>query len=650
MSKLDRDGFGFARLALTIALFSLVPLFRFLPAYDSFIGPKYALISVLTGALLVLSAVQSLRGRPDTLPLNRFTALTAAWVAWNLVSILWAKSPTMAWDDARQWLILSLGALLALNVLGRDRRRWILLGWAMTAAAAVTALWAIGQDAIAAWIPESRAGVAISLSDWRNYIFTSFGNPGHVSDFLALTFWIPMMFYLYGRQSWVWVVSAATMVLSAAAMTVCWSVHSNGGLILASLVSLVVMTRHYGLGFWRRRARRVVVLIVLFAGVVGFYLTDHPANPHRPSLWEEAFGSERWRDGGITRVYIWRTGLQMAADQRFLGVGAGNFQYVFPSVVVPSLGTDPEYLNYHRFTRDAHNEPLQTWAELGIVGFLLLMSMFATVFWRLWTDLKRDDGFFFPMRLIGLAFFTAFAVHSQMTFSLQLPVTSFLFLFMFHVPAALESRRCRYEMGLLRVENEWGPWAFIADVVGMRRLRNLGVKPVNTLGAVVLMGVAGLMAVSFWWGDGRRLLADTRYRDAREAHDRWRAMRPGQNNQTPISESFRLVALKQYESIFAIDANHHDARSAFTTFLIETEEYADALPQIDKTMERLDAAELYQRRALCLEALGRESEAIPDWATYYMRFPQAISLNRDHAASILEKAEKLERSKPTAGR
>ena len=131
-----------------------------------------------------------------------------------------------------------------------------------------------------------------------------------------------------------------------------------------------------------------------FAAVVAVLVLDHPANPHGSRVWAggdgrtggifaQAFSSQRWHEGGETRIAIWLTTLEMIREQPWLGVGAGNHAYNYPATMSPIVMNDPKLARYSStWTNAAHNDVLQAWAETGIVGVFILVAMVGCAFKR----------------------------------------------------------------------------------------------------------------------------------------------------------------------------------------------------------------------------------------------------------------------------
>lgn len=87
------------------------------------------------------------------------------------------------------------------------------------------------------------------------------------------------------------------------------------------------------------------------------------------------------------RIYFWKKGFEMLYDNPFFGVGPQNYPYFFP---IYEKGE--RYLEQRM--RVAHSFPVQWIAEMGIVGFgiLLILQLYLFQNWRFLKIYKNEYG------------------------------------------------------------------------------------------------------------------------------------------------------------------------------------------------------------------------------------------------------------------
>ncbi len=125
------------------------------------------------------------------------------------------------------------------------------------------------------------------------------------------------------------------------------------------------------------------------------------------------------------RLYMYRNTIEMIKHHFFLGIGFGNFKYVYPRYrdrgewALSGLNTRVE---------QAHNEYLQIFSEVGLIGFLSFVLILGTVARMSWTTIRRADSrhhFFINLTLtMGIV---ATLVQSFFDFNLQNPASGVTF-------------------------------------------------------------------------------------------------------------------------------------------------------------------------------------------------------------------------------
>jgi O-antigen ligase len=110
--------------------------------------------------------------------------------------------------------------------------------------------------------------------------------------------------------------------------------------------------------------------------------------------------------GATVRIALWHEALVIAAAEPVLGVGPGRF-----AEVSPTASRDPDL-------RWAHNEFLQAAAEMGLPGYLLVVSLFLWGFVALWAG---GSGVGTVLGAAGLAVLGA---HASVDYILHFPAVA----------------------------------------------------------------------------------------------------------------------------------------------------------------------------------------------------------------------------------
>jgi len=126
-----------------------------------------------------------------------------------------------------------------------------------------------------------------------------------------------------------------------------------------------------------------------------------------------------------TRLRVWENTFRMISDRPFFGVGIGNFKVVYPAY--RSMAEYQATGSGIRYTK-AHNEYLQIWSELGIIGFIVFIWILFNLFRicrQLWLQAWDDCLHWMTLGLIGSI--TATAVGAIFSSSLRVSTVAMSF-------------------------------------------------------------------------------------------------------------------------------------------------------------------------------------------------------------------------------
>jgi hypothetical protein len=211
-----------------------------------------------------------------------------------------------------------------------------------------------------------------------------------------------------------------------------------GGVALLRLGA--ALAENYGLvpGIPEIRSRtRIALAVVIVVAAVGAALaagapgalSDSWQSFKNPEITVGAAGSqtsERFSSAnGNGRYQFWKSAVDAFEAQPIRGIGAGTYEYWWA-----------RHATLPGFLRNAHSLLFETLAESGLVGFLLLLGMFATVFVGGVARLRRADTQHRALLAAGIASCAAFFVSAAVDWVWQLAVLPVCF---FLVAAAVLS-------------------------------------------------------------------------------------------------------------------------------------------------------------------------------------------------------------------
>jgi len=123
---------------------------------------------------------------------------------------------------------------------------------------------------------------------------------------------------------------------------------------------------------WLKTKRKLLTAIIMGVLTV-FAIVVAP-----PAYWDEVRSiTEEGADTGTgeERVYEWKIGWHMFLDNPIIGVGQGNFPYVFQKYELQVTGSDEPFYGRSVAGRAAHSIYFTMLPELGILGTCIIFGM-----------------------------------------------------------------------------------------------------------------------------------------------------------------------------------------------------------------------------------------------------------------------------------
>ncbi len=277
-----------------------------------------------------------------------------------------------------------------------------------TSAVAVVAIITITASLI------SVLGINEYLAEVRNHnplwrVFSNFTNPDFLAGYLILTIPSAAALFLVLNKPLGKALAGLGMLAQAACLVLTGSRLGLAALVLEGLFfGTVVLTS----GALSPKARKSGVVIAAFLGVV-LIVAGKPVFSRLVSSGAENYSAK-------FRLLTWQGTAKMAAAQPFTGSGLGAFEAAYPKYAVVG------------YTQHAHGSFLQTAAEIGIPGAILLivglLGTFCLAFKRKSPDeqseeLERIRPIF---RAAGAAAILGTLFHNLFDSDLYVPAATFL--------------------------------------------------------------------------------------------------------------------------------------------------------------------------------------------------------------------------------
>ncbi|MDR3685357.1 MAG: O-antigen ligase family protein [Coriobacteriia bacterium] len=253
--------------------------------------------------------------------------------------------------------------------------------------------------------------------------FSTYGNPDLLGGFLMFSLPIALALALAEEDNmWVRLIYWAGFGINA----IVWIVSFTRGAWIGGAVGIILM----GIVAWRHHTKLGPVDLVpvgVTAAYGGYKIFKSMSNTNEVMNFGARFSSifKTGEGSGLTRTEIWTAAIRAitASPWRFIvGYGADTFRLVFPRYKPIEYTRDAGYLSV---ADNVHDYPLQLATGIGVVGVLLMYSIFA---WAAVRSFKlvfgeSDDR---NRLLIGGFWVAAAAYLTQLMFGLSVTGNTFL--------------------------------------------------------------------------------------------------------------------------------------------------------------------------------------------------------------------------------
>jgi teichuronic acid biosynthesis protein TuaE len=285
-----------------------------------------------------------------------FLGLFAAWFCWLVITLAWAPDPTAGLHYLVLFAELGVVAVATASAgTSRRRLRYMLLGLAAV----------YGLSLLVAMV-EWRLGIHLPTASTAHGNHrrpaTFFFNPNDYATFLALCWPFVLLLPTFRRTGGTIALTAAVLLVSAAALVF---TESRSSLLALGLETVIVAAWALARGSRRRRLVLVALAAVVVLGA-GVLLSGHGGASFQKFDIGKLISQERSGQGsGSVRLQLQFAGLRAAETRWFWGVGPGNAE-----TIVAQQNPDFTVINLHDWW-------LEVFVDGGLPGLLIFLAMYA---------------------------------------------------------------------------------------------------------------------------------------------------------------------------------------------------------------------------------------------------------------------------------
>jgi O-antigen ligase/Flp pilus assembly protein TadD len=252
---------------------------------------------------------------------------------------------------------------------------------------------------------------------------STIGQKNWISNYLTLIFPIIFSYFLLQkiRRNKIFLFLLLSIVYTT--LMICQSRGIWISISLTLLIGIFFISKFKIVRTFQNNRKWLFLLLLTFLLITIIYSTDNPLNKSAITVVQRAVSTFDEQDPSInTRLLIWRTTLQMIKEKPLLGLGIGTFEMNYLDYQAEFLKRNPYYIKYSGKAREAHNEYLQMWAELGLVGLGVFLSIIFVFYNLIINYFKKEHNDKKRITVLGLLMgITCFLIHSLFTFPLHVP-------------------------------------------------------------------------------------------------------------------------------------------------------------------------------------------------------------------------------------
>ena len=286
------------------------------------------------------------------------------------------------------------------------------------------------------------------LSDIQR-LTSTLGNRNYVASYLALIFPIAFSFFLIETKKINKILVESVLIIIYTGIIICHTRAIWVALFLSLMFFKFILSYFKINKILKDNQKWLIILFSLFLLITLIYSTNNPLNRSSITASERAVSAFDMKGSSQrTRFLIWQSTIDMIKDRPLFGSGLGTFPLHYLNYQADFLKRNPEYLKFTAKAAEAHNEYLQIWAEMGIIGlltFILIIIIFYNTTINLIRKIKTINE---KIVIIGLiSGITVTLLHSIFSFPFHIPAIGAAFWFIIGITISSENIFVKKEKG-----------------------------------------------------------------------------------------------------------------------------------------------------------------------------------------------------------
>jgi len=345
-----------------------------------------------------------------------------------------------------------------------------------------------------------------SLISDLNSLTSTIGQKNWISNYLAMIFPVAFSYFLFEQSKKNKIILFLLMSVLYVTLMICQSRGIWISISLTVTIAIYIIFKFKFYEIFKINKKWLFLLLITFLVITIIYSTDNPLNKSAITVPQRAISTFDEQDPSInTRLLMWKTTFEMIKDRPIFGSGIGAFKMNYLDYQAEFLKDNPYYVKYSGKAGEAHNEYLQMWSELGIIGLTIFIGIILIFYNLIINYLKKNDSDKDKIIVFGLVLgVICFLIHCLFTFPLHVPALGVTFFALLGL-TIIYTRK----INLPKADSDNRPKEF--------KLKNKGIKIALTILVLVFMIWAiNLVAIKPYIGElyyfkGMRYNVDKNY-------------------------------------------------------------------------------------------------------------------------------------------
>jgi len=351
-------------------------------------------------------------------------------------------------------------------------------------------------------------GIDPYLKDLHS-LTSTIGQKNWISNYLAMIFPVAFFYFLLAQTKKNKIIYFFLLSILYITLMICQSRGIWISISLTLIFAIYIIIKFNLLKIFQENKKWLFLLLITFLVITVIYSTDNPLNKSAITVTQRAISTFDEQDPSInTRLLMWRTTFEMIKDRPIFGSGIGAFKMNYLNYQAEFLKSNPYYIEYSGKARDAHNDYLQMWAEIGIIGLGIFIGIILMFYSLIIDYLRKNESDNDKIIVVGLILgITCFLIHCLFTFPLHVPALGGTFFALLGL-TVIYTRK----INLAKTDSDNRPKEF--------KFKNKGIKIALTIFVLIFMvGAVNLVAVrpyiaEIQYFNGMRHNVDGNYREA----------------------------------------------------------------------------------------------------------------------------------------